>query len=85
MRMGLFPKVLRANAGPHDLSSGENRGNKFPGLTVWSDAEPVSGEDSGGQWDPAANDTGSELDMVIRNVPYVQFFVSFCFRSDIRL
>ena len=75
MREGLFPKVIRANAGPHDLGSGENRGDTFPELTVRSNANPVgSDEDPGGQWDPATYDTDSELDVVIRNVPYVRSF-----------
>ena len=41
----LFPKVIRAGAGPHDLGSGENRGNTFPELAVRSDAEPMSGDE----------------------------------------
>ena len=42
MREGLFPKVIRANAGPHNLGSGGNGGDASPELTMRSDAEPVS-------------------------------------------
>ena len=64
-----FPIQLRAAAGPHDLGSGGNRGS-----TSRSDAESRSvDEDPGGQWDIATNDTESELDVVVRNVSYVQF------------
>ena len=44
-KLRLFPKVIRAGAGPHDLGSGENRGSTFPELTVRSDAEPMSGDE----------------------------------------
>ena len=72
---GLFPRVIRAGAGPHDLGSGDNRGNTFPELTVPLDADPMTiDEDPGEQEGPAANDSGSQLDMVTRNVPYVRFF-----------
>ena len=72
---GLFPRVIRAGAGPHDLGSGETRGETFPELTVRPDAEPVSDdEDPGGRGDFTTNDTGPELDMVTRNLPYVRFF-----------
>ncbi|KAF9781133.1 hypothetical protein BJ322DRAFT_254246 [Thelephora terrestris] len=65
--MGLFPRVIRAGAGPHDLGSGESRGDTFPELTARSNAEPVGGDqDPGGQWDPATNDP----DTVVRNVPH---------------
>ena len=40
--LGLIPRVIRAGAGPHDLGSGENRGNTFPELTSRYDAEPMS-------------------------------------------
>jgi hypothetical protein len=71
---GLFPRVIRAGAGPHDLGPGDNRGDTFPELTTRSSAEPMNdGQDAGEQWDPAISDPGSE-DMVIRNVPYVWFF-----------
>jgi hypothetical protein len=72
--MGLFPKVIRAGAGPHDLGSGDNRGDTFPELTV----RPMlnlrrDDEDLGGQWDPTTDDTDSESDIVVRNTPSVWF------------
>ncbi|KAF9786291.1 hypothetical protein BJ322DRAFT_779696 [Thelephora terrestris] len=67
---GLFPRVIRAGAGPHDLGPGDNRGDTFPELTARSSAEPMNDvQDAEEQWDPAISDPGSE-DMVIRNVPY---------------
>ena len=76
LELGLFPRVIRAGAGPHELGSGESRETTPPELTVWSDAEAMGGdEDSVGQWDPATNNPRSELDMVIRNVPYVRRFL----------
>ena len=74
--LGIFPRVIRAGAGPHDLGPGENKGDTFTELTVRSGTQSISdNEDPGGQWDPTTNDTGSERDMVIRNVPYVRLFV----------
>ena len=76
IREGLFPKVIRANAGPHDLGSGENRGKVFPELTVLPDAKPMSSDEGPGvEWDPATDETCSELNVVTRNVPYVRSFV----------
>ena len=73
--LGLFPKVTRAGAGPHDLGSGDNKGDTFPELTVQSDTEPMSGdEDPGAQRDPAVNDIVPEPHMVFRNIPYVWSF-----------
>ena len=69
----MFPKVIRAGAGPHDLGSGDNRGDTFPELTVHSDAESAmdADEDPGGQWSLDTDDAGSEPDIVVRNTPYV--------------
>ena len=73
--MAMFPKVIRAGAGPHDLGPGSNRGDTFPELVVESDAEPTTSgdEDPGGQWALTTDDTGSESDSVIRNTPFVWF------------
>ena len=70
--LALFPKVIRASAGPHDLGPGENTGNTFPELLVQSSAEPTTtgGEDLGGQWDPIE----PEPDMVVQNTLYVWYF-----------
>ena len=67
--LGLFPRVIRAGAGPHDLGSGEGRGDTFPELTTCPAAEPMADDqDPGGQRDLSADDTGSDPDMVIHNV-----------------
>ena len=73
--LAMFPKVIRAGAGPHDPGSGDNRGDFFPELTVQSDTESTtsSDEDLGGEWDPTIDDTDSEPGAVVRNVPYVWF------------
>ena len=63
----MFPKVIRAGAGPHDLGSGENREGAFPELTVQSKSEPAMTDDE--------DDTGDELDIVVRNTPYVCFLL----------
>lgn len=71
----LFPKVIRAGAGYHDLGSGDNRGDAFPELTVQSDAETTASgdEDFGQLWSPTMDDFGSEADVVVRNTPHVRF------------
>ena len=58
--LGLFPKVIRAGAGPHDLGPGDNTGGDFPELAVQPDVEPTE-------------NTDVELDVVIRNIPDVCF------------
>ena len=74
-KLWFLREAIRAGAGPHDLGSGENRGGTFPELSVQSNAEPVSDdEDPGGQLDPTTNNTDSEPDTVIRNVPDVRRF-----------
>ena len=55
----LFPKVIRAGAGPHNLGPGDNTEDTFPELIVQSDTEPT-------------DDTGHEQD-VFHNTPYVWF------------
>jgi len=51
--LALFPKVIRASGGPHDLGPGDNTGNTFPELLVQSGAEPATTSYGGlgGQWD----------------------------------
>ena len=74
-RKWFFPKVIRAGAGPHDLGSGDNRGDAFPELTVRHGTEPATDgdDDLGGRWDPVTDDTSSEPGIVVRNTPYVWF------------
>jgi hypothetical protein len=71
--MPMFPKVIRAGAGPHDLGPGDNKGGTFPELTVQSSAELAmdNDEDLGGQWGLDTDDAGSEQDIIVRNTPYV--------------
>ena len=78
-RMSMFFKArpMKAGAGPHDLGPGDNRGDSFPELTTQSNVEHTAGsdEDLGGNWAPIVDDTGSELDIVVRNTPYVWFLL----------
>jgi len=73
--MPMFPEVIRASAGPHDLGSGDNRGDTFPELAVQYGAEPMVGSDGnlGDHWGPTADGTDSEPDIVVRNTPSVWF------------
>lgn len=40
-KMAMFPKVIRAGAGPHDLGSGDNTGDSFQQITVQSGSQTV--------------------------------------------
>ena len=77
----LFPKVIRAGAGPHDLGPGDNTGDALPELMVQSDAELTTSddEDYGGQLALVTDDTGLRPDIVIRNTPHVWFFRALSF------
>ena len=70
---GLFPEVIQAGAGPHDLGPGDNTRVTFPELMVQPDVEPSmsDSEDYEGQLVPTTGDTGVEPGIVIRNTPYV--------------
>ena len=71
-RKWIFPKVIRAGAGPHDLGSGDNGGGTFPELAVQPGVEPTAGGDEDvRQWDPTTDDTSFEPDIVVHNTPYV--------------
>ncbi|KAF9780742.1 hypothetical protein BJ322DRAFT_279145 [Thelephora terrestris] len=50
--LGIFPRVIRAGAGPHDLGSGDNEGDTFPELIVQPYDEYDNGYDS---WDIIAD------------------------------
>ena len=67
----LFPKVIRAGAGPHDLGSGDNKGDTFPEIAVHSGADltATGDEDLSGQQGLAAGGEDSESDVVVRNTP----------------
>ena len=75
----MFPKVIRAGAGPHDLGSGDNEGDTFPELAVHSGADPmiIADEDSGLDTD----DSDYGPDIVVHNTPSVGF--SSCFFAQI--
>lgn len=66
----MFPEVIRAGAGPHDLGSGDNEGETFPELTAGTDSEPTTSDagDLGGQ---PIDDADAEPDVVVRNMPLV--------------
>ena len=71
-RFGIFPKVIRAGAGPHDLGSGDSRGNTFPETMVQYDDElATSGEDFEGQRGPDPDDNN---DIVVHSAQYVWLF-----------
>jgi len=74
----MFPKVIRAGAGPHDLGSGDNRGGAFPELAVQYDPEYTesSDEDLGRQRGPTMDDASPESNIVVRNPKYVWFLLS---------
>lgn len=69
----LFPKVIRAGAGPHDLGPGDNTGDTLPELMVQSEAEATLSDDDDhvGRWTPTTDDIGPQPDAVVRNTPYV--------------
>ena len=79
--LGLFPKVIRAGAGPHDLGPGDNAGDTFPELMVQSDVEPTMNddEDYGEQWALVTDEIGLRPEIVIRNTPYVWSFHALLF------
>jgi len=76
--MPIFPKLLRAGAGPHDLGPGDNKGGTFPELAAQYNPEHTEGDDQdlGRQSVPTAEDTGSGSDTVARNPLYVWLLLS---------
>ena len=69
MRLGLFPKVIRARAGPHDLGPGDNTGGACPGILAQSDTESTLSYDG----EPGEEGEGIDLwpGVVVRNTPSV--------------
>ena len=53
----MFPRLIKAAAGPHDLGPGNNYDETFPELTVQLDSDPNPGSDSSG--DPTTDGSGS--------------------------
>ena len=86
-RRFMFPKVIRAGAGPHDLGPGDSEGDTFPELMVQSGVEPTTSgdEDFTGQCGPATNDANYDPDAVVRNIPSVRVTMAFCSFSDLCL
>ena len=74
-RLGIFPKFIKARAGPHDLGSGDNKGDAFPELTTQVDVESATGggDDLRGQRGPITDGGSSEQGVFIRNTPSVRF------------
>ena len=74
--MGLFPTVIRAAAGPHDLGSGHNHDDTFPELMARQgpllnhEDDPTS---SGEERDLIVEDAHSDRDIVIHNTPDVWY------------
>ena len=74
-RKWILPKVIRGGAGPHDLGSGDNRGDKLPELMARVSVESTTSgdEDLEGQLYIATGDTDSELGVAVHNTSYVWF------------
>lgn len=76
-RMGFYPKVMQASAGPHDLGSGHNHDDTFPELTARQDSvlddedDPMGG---GEEQDLIAGETCSDQDIVVCNAPDVRTY-----------
>ena len=70
----MFPRVIRAAAGPHDLGSGDNRDDILPELTVQSgpdsDTGSSSSKDSTSGYSGSVTSSDSDLD-IFHNTPSV--------------
>lgn len=70
----MFPRVIRAAAGPHDLGSGDNRDDILPELTVQSgpdsDTGSSSSKDSTSGYSSSVTSSDSDLD-IFHNTPSV--------------
>ena len=73
-RVGLFPRVMKAAAGPHDPGSGQNRDSTFPELTARPDLAPDVGCDLSDHeaQNLGPGDDGSEQNVVVDNIPDVR-------------
>lgn len=72
----IFPEVIRAGAGPHELRPGDNKGEIFLEPAVQPEVRSPASDDEGleGRWDLVDEDDGSELDITGYNTPYVCSF-----------
>ena len=75
-RAGLFPRVMKGAAGPHDLGSGKTHDSTFPELTAQSgmgfDIEYGAFSDCEAQ-SLAPGDDCSEQDAIVDNMPNVRY------------
>ena len=76
-RMKLFPEVIRAGAGPHDLGPGDNAADGYPELTACSHVRftPYHDKGLGGPHASTTDDLNHEQDIVVRNTPHVLSFI----------
>ncbi|KAF9781372.1 kinase-like domain-containing protein [Thelephora terrestris] len=56
----MFPKLIKAAAGPHDLGSGDNHQETLPELTVQWGSDSDTGYDSGGDSTTGYSDSGTD-------------------------
>lgn len=73
-RMGFYPMVIRASAGPHDLGSGNNHDDTFPELMTRQDPTPDHEDNLMGSDEVRYLTVGgvrSDQDIVVYNTPDV--------------
>lgn len=74
----MFPRVIKAAAGPHDFGSGNNHDEALTELTVQSNSDSDTGSDSSGDsttdyWASSVTSYESELE-VFHNASSVRRF-----------
>lgn len=73
-RLGLFPRVMKGGAGPHDLGPGQNHDSTFPELAARPDRARELEHDIIGDHetrDSASGEDDSEPNVVVHNLPDV--------------
>lgn len=73
-RMGFYPGVIQASAGPHDLGSGDNHKNTFPESAARQGSLPDNEDDFMGddeERDLTTGEASSDEDIVVCNIPEV--------------
>ena len=70
-RAFMFPKVMKASAGPHDLGPGNNRGETFPELVVQSSSDSATMPDDSLTNPPTSASDNESLLEVVHNIPSV--------------
>ena len=72
-RVLMFPKIIKAAAGPHNFDSGNNCDETFPELTAKFGSDPDPGLDTGR--DPSSSDAGDDPELELcHNAPSVCWF-----------